>query len=150
MSYHLWSKLFKSSVRQLELHQRNVREGVLVEEACDFARYLTNSGICDLMRAHPHKGENLHHTAALQDLFPYDGQSLYDQARALEMACCEYWQGATKDAPGTATGANKSDLAAIHHNLELIAGRLAKLESVNHAATPVVELRVVQKGEQNG
>jgi hypothetical protein len=74
----------------LELHQRNVREGVLVEEACDFARYLTNSGICDLMRDNPHKGENPHHTSALQDLFPYDGQSLYDQARALEVACCEY------------------------------------------------------------
>ena len=131
-------------MRRLEFLQRRVREGVLVEDAQDFARYVTQSGICDLMTEQPQKGENPKHTESLKDLFPYDGQQLYNQARMLELACCEYWAGHTKDAPGTAIGANKSDLEGINHMLGLIAGRLAALEAVKPARIHKPKLRVVK------
>lgn len=123
----------------LAVWRGRVREGVDVDNACDFARFVCQSGICELMTANPHEGNNLRHTESLRELFPYDGSKLWDEARALELACCEYWSGRTKDSPGTASGPNKSDLEAIAAKQDAILARLDALEGKGR-----MELRIVQ------
>lgn len=132
-------------MRQVEFHGMRVRQGFQVEEAQEFARYVRNSNMCELMRQNPCQGENQRHTQRLLELFPYDGDKLYEAARQLELECCEYWSKRTRDADGTATGARKSDLEDISHKLDLIAGRLAAVESmripVKKTRLKVVKLR---------
>lgn len=131
-------------MRQLDFFRRRVREGVLVEDCQDFARYVCQSGLCGLMEASPPVGENARHTERLRELFPYDGQALYREARLLEAECCEYWRGRTRDSSGTASGVSKSDLEELNHNVQLIAARLASLESVKVARVRKPKLRVVK------
>jgi hypothetical protein len=145
VSCDLWHRLYKQTMRQLEFFRRRVREGVLVEDCQEFARYVQLSGICTLMEHNPPEGENPKHTQRLRDLFPYDGQKLWNEARALELDCCEYWRGRTRDAEGTATGANKSDLEDISRKLDLLAARMAYLESVKPARIRKPKLRVVKE-----
>ncbi|HUD48208.1 MAG TPA: hypothetical protein VMR33_15355 [Candidatus Baltobacteraceae bacterium] len=134
-------------MRQLEFFQRRVRQGVQVEDCQAFARFITNSGICTLMEDQPCQGENERHTARLKELFPYDGKQLHYEARQLEMACCEYWVGRTRDSEGTAKGASLGDLESIERKLDLMAGRLASLESVKPVAKRRVKLRIIDKKE---
>jgi hypothetical protein len=146
MSCDVWHRVFQRTMHELAAWRGRVREGVDVENAVDFARYVQMSGICELMTSQPHKGKNRRHIERLRELFPYDGQKLYDEARALEMACTEYWSGRTLAAPGTATGANKSDLESIAGKLDAITGRLNALESVKPARVRKPVLRVVKEG----
>jgi hypothetical protein len=132
-------------MRQVEFFRRRVREGVFVEDCQDFARYIRMSGIIDLMRDNPHKGENPGHTERLQRLFPYNASELYEAVRLLEGECCDYWQGKTKDSPGTASGASKSDLEAIDSKLNLIAGVLSNLVSVERRSVAEPCLRVLDR-----
>ncbi|HEY3856956.1 MAG TPA: hypothetical protein VGO67_21440 [Verrucomicrobiae bacterium] len=132
-------------MRQLEFFQRRVRQGIQVEDCQDFARFIRMSGICTLMENQPCQGEDDNHTARLRELFPYDGKQLYYEARQLEMACCEYWAGRTRDSEGTAKGASLGDLESIERKLDLMAGRLAQLESVKPAAKRRVKLKVIDK-----
>jgi len=144
MSCDVWHRVYKQAMRQVEIFRRRVREGVLVEDCQTFARFIQLSGICTLMEQQPPEGENPRHTQRLRELFPYDGKKLWEEARALEMDCCEYWRGRTRDAEGTAAGATKSDLEAIDHKLDLIAGRLAYIESMKPARVRKPKLRVVK------
>lgn len=82
------------------------------------------SGILDLM------GENQEASPQLQKLFPYSANELRQVVNLLYTECCEYWQGKTRDSEGTAKGANKSDLDAISHKLDMLAGAVAKLQPV--------------------
>jgi len=129
---------------ELACWRARVREGVDIENACDFARYVQLSGICALMTSQPHQGETPRHVERLRALFPYDGQELWNEARALEMACTEFWSGRTRDTAGTATGANKSDLEAIDSKLSVLINRLDALEAVKPAARRRPQLRVVK------
>jgi hypothetical protein len=124
MSCVSWNSVYKATTRQVEYHRRRVRQGVQVEEAQAFARYLTMSGILDLM------GENQEASPQLQKLFPYSANELRQVVNLLYTECCEYWQGKTRDSEGTAKGANKSDLDAISHKLDMLAGAVAKLQPV--------------------
>lgn len=145
MSCEVWHRVYKQTMRRLDLFRRRVREGVLVEDCQEFARYVQLSGICTLMQENPIEGNNAKHTQVLRDLFPYDGQKLWDEARALDLDCCEYWRGRTRDAEGTASGASKSDLEDISRKLDLVAGRLAYLESVKSARVHKPKLRLVKR-----
>jgi hypothetical protein len=126
-----WNRVFEHAMRELERLRRCVREGVSVDEAQAFGRFIQWSGICALM------SENPPETVQLRQLFPYDGAQLRSEADSLVAECCEYYQGRTRDSEGTAKGASKSDLEAIDAKLALIASRLDALES-GHPALQVV------------
>jgi hypothetical protein len=144
MSCVEWNRFYTSTMRRLEFYRMRVRQGVSVEDAQDFADYITQSGICDLMRSQPPQGDNPRHTERLQALFLYDGNRLYEEAKTLRQECCEYWVGRTRDAEGTARGASKSDLENINHKLALIAGRLAALETVKPMRTAKPRLKILK------
>ncbi len=144
MSCVEWHRVYKQTMRQLEFFRRRVREGVSVEDCQEFARYVQQSGLCKLMEEQPPVGENARHTQRLLELFPYDGKQLWNEARTLEMECCEYWRGRTRDAEGSASGANKSDLEEISRKLDLVAVRLAYLESVKPARSRRPKLSVLK------
>jgi hypothetical protein len=131
-------------MRQVEFFRRRVRQGVLVDDCLDFARYVRLSCICELMIENPPQGDNPAHTERLRELFPYDGYQLRREVDALEADCHEYYRGRTRDSAGTATGANKDDLAEISRKLDLMAGRLAALESVKPARVRKPKLRLVK------
>jgi hypothetical protein len=137
-------KLFKSTMGQLEFFKRRVREGVLVEDCQDFARYVRQSGMCAIMELHPPLGDTPRQTSVLKGLFPYDGNALYRAAEELRLDCCRYYEGRTATAEGTAKGADKSDLESIDRKLDLIAGRLSQLESVKKTKTRHPRLRLVK------
>ncbi len=61
------------------------------------------------------------------------------------MECCEYWTGKTRDSDGTAKGASQGDLESIERKLDLMAGRLASLESVKPAVKRKYRLHVVKE-----
>jgi len=124
--------------RRLEQFQRRVREGVSVEEAQDFARYVQWSGILQLM------AENPPPNPIYAKMFDYDACELRSIADALNVACCEYWQGRTKDSDGTASGANKSDLEAIDRKLNVLGVVLADLVAAKKRAGRVPQLRLVK------
>jgi hypothetical protein len=129
-------------MRRLEQFQRRVREGVSVEEAQDFARYLRVSCIGKLMEENPPESEKLCR------VFDYDGGKLLSEARSLEMACCAFWAGKTFSSEGTASGANKSDLEAIDAKLALLTERLAEVESVKRKRDGKPMLRVVKQKDK--
>jgi hypothetical protein len=108
----------------LRTYRKRVRQGHQVDDANDFARYVMNSGLVEIMKENPELN------ITLKGLFPYDGKQLWDEAYSLYRDCCEYYQGRTRNSEGTAKGARKSDLEEIDQKLNLIAGRLAQLESV--------------------
>ena len=111
-SCDLWQSVFTETRRRLELFERRVCEGVCVEEAQDFTRYLRVSGVCRLMAENPPGSENL------RQVFDYDGVKLAEMARVVETACCDYWAHKTRDSEGTARGAKRSYLEAIDGKLE--------------------------------
>jgi hypothetical protein len=116
-----------------------VREGVSVDEAADFARYVRVSEICRLMSENP-PGSDL-----LNSYFPYDGSKLLKKARELETACCDYWRGRTFSSEGTASGANKSDLEAIDVKLAALAGQVAELKRVKSKKHREPLVRIVKQ-----
>jgi hypothetical protein len=123
MPCEVLQRLYVETLRRIETFRLRVRQGVSVEDAQDFGRYVQWSGICDLMAI------NRPPTAKLRDLFPYDGAQLRSVADTLVTECCEYYQGRTRNSDGTAKGASKSDLEAIDAKLAVIVARLAALES---------------------
>jgi hypothetical protein len=123
-----WAVFFRETMRRLAVLRRRVREGVGVDEAHDFASYLLTSSVGKLMCEHPPG------SVKLQEYFPYDGRELEAEARALLQACCAYWVGRTRDAEGTPSGANKSDLEAIERKQDLALKALAALESAKSQA----------------
>ena len=135
---NLWQGVFTETRRRLEQFQRRVREGVGVEEAQDFARWVRNSGIGDLMAKYPPQSE------ALRRVFDYDGPGLVRMARELETACCQYYVGRTKDSEGTASGANKSDLEAIDRKLAVLVVAVDNLQRVKGRRLRRPALRVIK------
>jgi hypothetical protein len=130
-----WNRVFDHAMRELERLRRRVREGVSVEDAQAFGRFIQWSGICGLMSDNPPE------TVELRQLFPYDGAQLRSEADSLVAECCEYYRGRTRNSEGTAKGASKSDLEAIDAKLVVIMSRLDALESGQSA------LRVVPSEE---
>jgi hypothetical protein len=102
------------TMRQVEFFRRRVREGVLVEDAHEFARYVQLSCLIPLME------ENHEMEIRLRELFPYSAFDLQRAVNALEQECYAYWRGATRDSLGRASGPNKSDLEAIDAKLNVI------------------------------
>lgn len=143
MSCQVWYRVFKQTMNMLAMYRSRVREGVLVEDCHDFARYIRLSGLAELMAENPPLGETPLHTKRLRELFPYNGAALRCEADLLDAECCEYYRGKTRDADGTAAGVKKSDLESINRNMQLIAGRLAALESVKRARVRKPKLHVV-------
>ena len=132
-------KLFKSTMGLIEFWQGRVRQGFGVDDASSFAGYVMYSGVCNIMRDNPECDK------VLRDLLPYDGDVLWEAAERLRAACCQYYEGRTRDAKGTASGARKSDLEEIDHKLNLIAGRLAQVERITPARVRKPRLKVLRK-----
>ncbi|HEY3856957.1 MAG TPA: hypothetical protein VGO67_21445 [Verrucomicrobiae bacterium] len=110
-------------MRQVESQRRRVRQGIQVEDAQDFARYLSMSGILDLM------GENQELNPQLQKLFPYSSNELRQVVNLLYNECCEYWRGKTRDSEGTAKGADRHDLESISLKLDKLAGGFVQVQT---------------------
>jgi hypothetical protein len=132
------SRCYKAAMAYLAVSEKRVLEGSHVQCELDFARFIMSSGIADLMRDNP--PEN----ARLKDLFPFDGDKLYDSADKLRLLCGQYYEGKTSASPGTAKGVPRSELEAINRKLDLLAGHLAKLESVKKSRERKPRLRVVK------
>ena len=123
MPCEVLQRLYVETSRRIETFRLRVRQGVSVEVAQDFGRYVQWSGICDLMAVNPAP------TLKLRALFPYDGAQLRSEADSLVQECCEYYQGRSRDSEGRAKGASKSDLESIDSKMDLILARLTALES---------------------
>jgi len=125
-------------------YRERVREGFLVDDALDFARFIRMSGLADLMAANPPCGETAKHTQTLRKLFPYDASALRYETDLLEAECHEYFRGRTKDAEGTPAGVSMSKMESIDRSLQLIAGHLAGVVAVKRRSVAKPKLRVVE------
>ena len=115
------------AMRDLKVLESRVRQGSGVEFAAEFAAFVMNSGICALMNDNPELN------ITLRKAFPYNGVELFRVANDLRLECGQYYQGRTSKAEGTAKGVKQSELEAINHKLDLLAGQLASLQSVKPA-----------------
>ena len=137
-SCDLWQAVWTETMRRLERFQRRVREGVSVEEAQDFARFVRVSRIGELMAENPPGSEKL------RECFDYDGRKMLAEARSLEEACCAFWAGKTFLAEGTSSGANKSDLEAIDRKLAVLSRAVAHLQVGKVRRVRKLVLRVIK------
>jgi hypothetical protein len=110
---HTLASMFRWSMDYLDTYERSVQEGCDLHNASDFARFIMNCGISDIMVDNPAP------TARLRDLFPYDGKKLFARAHGVFHDSC--W--AFKEGKGS--GIPASVLKRLDHKLDLIAGRLS-------------------------
>ena len=131
--------LHNSTMRRLEMLQRRVRQGFNVDDASDFASYVLNSNMIDLMK----QPETNPRWARV---FPHDADQLSKAAQVLRDACCAYYGGKTFKADGTPVGASKSDLEKIDDKLAFVLTKLAQVESRQStgSASRKPKLRVVR------
>jgi hypothetical protein len=105
---------WRSVKARLETLDKRVREGKEVEEASDFARWVQWSGLVKLFESFP-QGEPFAVSAA--EILRLVGEVLFD---------CEMWWKKNPRGPWVA----KSELEAVNHKLDLIAGQLAFQHSI--------------------
>jgi len=96
---------------RLESLRHRVREGRDLMEAADFCRYVLNSGLLKVLAVHDCQGE-----------LKVDSSFLAWSAADLLREVQELWR--TQKAPSEAS---RTQLEAILHRLDLIAGRVAKI-----------------------
>jgi hypothetical protein len=120
--------LYKATLDYLAVSRKRVRQGAMVGDSLDFARYVMMSRMCDLMRENPPQGENARHRERLINLFPYNGDQLYAAADSLRLQCGEFYSQRTKDSPGTASGPDKSDIEELGDKMDLVLKKVAQLE----------------------
>jgi hypothetical protein len=132
-----WHTVFKSTMHHVEVLRRRVRVGHQVDDCQAFARYISRSGVLELME------EFCEPSDVLRSLFPFSAKELRKNVDALEQECYAYYRGRTKDADGTASGADKSDLEAIDEKLNLIGGLLANVVSARRRISHKPRLRLL-------
>jgi len=127
--------LWKETVNRLRVLQGRAREGKCVDEASEFARWVRMSGLA-------HIYETFTSPAPLEVSWPTVEKLIVD----ILWDCEAYYKNAPQG-----PWVQKSELEAINHKLDLIAGRIARLSAANNdtaeagvapAATPA--LRVLQ------
>jgi len=116
---------------RLESLRHRVREGLDLQEAADFSRYVLYSGLLKILAPHDNQGQLKVDTAFL-------AWSATDLLREVQ----DLWQ-AGKVLPG----ANQPQYEAILHRLDLIAGRVAQIPVAGKSeAVPSPALLVLPGG----
>jgi hypothetical protein len=110
--------LYSTTMHRLERMRLRVREGVRVDDANDFARYVMNSQMVDIFRSQQKRDPHI------DKIFPIDPKKLWDTAYELYQACCDYYTRRTRHADGTPTGPQQSDIEQIRESLNAINVRL--------------------------
>jgi hypothetical protein len=136
MIIHLAS-LYRSTLSGILVYRKRVLQGHHVNEANDFARYVLNCGMTEIMEKAPKECERL------QKLFPYDGKHLWQEANLLRLECGEYFSGRTRDAEGTAKGGHKSDLENIDKKLASVLRAVSRSKKRRSSAVPQKPANVI-------
>ncbi len=111
-------------MRYLAASRKRILEGSHVECELDFARFVSQCGITDLMNEHPLNNSKL------IGLLDYDGNTLWNEADRVRLLAGQYYEGKTSKTEGTAQGVPRSELEKLNHKLDLIAGELARQDRI--------------------
>lgn len=106
--------LYKETMSRLEWYDKAVSEGRDLDAANDFARYILNSQLGRILKPFDNSG-----------VLKVDSSFLVWSASELRSRVCSLWSRG-KVAPK----AEATHLESIHHKLDLIAGQLARVSSV--------------------
>jgi len=106
----LFAWLYRETLREVQGHERRVREGKQVEEALNFSKFVLFSGIVQILKAHSDAGRN-----------KIDGAHLQWRCEELERACNEYWKSKNRTPSISLT-----ELEAINRKLDVIAAHVAR------------------------
>lgn len=129
-----FSWLWREAFNLLGRYENAVRQGESLEAAADFARFVIWSRICNILQEHNSPGP-----------LKVDSALLYWKAEELLRSVQEQWQR-----KGVVPPAHKSQIEAINHKLDLIAGQLARMSPA--PAAPAVDaaapLLVIEGGRK--
>lgn len=127
-------RIYVAAKRCLAAMELRVLEGKDVGASLDFARFLTGSGICSLLRDNPEPNERL------RELQPYDGNELFDAAERLRLLCCQYYAGRTSKSEGTPKNLPGSVLEHIVFELQSIKSQLQPVNQPKQVQESVIQL----------
>lgn len=121
MDRSAFHRLHRTAMRYMVEFEKCVIEGVRVDEAHNFALFMCNSGVCEILSDNPETNANL---AVWQ---PYDGKELWRRAEQLRLLCCEYYSRKTSKSPGTARGVPASELTKLNEKVDVLVSVVAAL-----------------------